>query len=445
MCFFVVLLTERKNTPPFVLMNTKKMEWIGGVAGGTLGYIAADLPGAYYGYEAGRAVVRNVTQNKSRMATTKRKRARSFNWSKKRVGAKRYKKSTRKSGRVKKYKRPKYRKGKSLGVKGPLSGPDSCRTAGTYIVQRRLRPWGKPFAKTLVYENFNHVVERLQNEHTWQTLTPIANRTHIGTLEDSMPQETWPSSMSVGSPSDRKFVMTRTDVMYDIKNATGQQVEAEIIWFHAARDSDTADQNGTPQKAMRRALTFNFGGNAVVTHYQRNNAPATFNMANDELYKMPLSAYAPYLKPNWKVAKTAKICLGPFEQQTINMKIIHNKMLTRLWTENSDHFAYLTVVPVIRVTSAIAPAELATTADCGQNYQPNWARLGIYEVRHTYGYRLQQSTPVTRVINPNQTLTSKDAPPVPLGTRSGDFPGRFPNNNGNVDLAQENPAVPVEG
>lgn len=306
---------------------------------------------------------------------------------------------------------------RKLKLRGPLGGADSCRTAGGTIVQRKIRPHGKPSGRTLMYRAYNYAWSSPAGVSTWHSVNSVAAKTELESFESTLPIDV----VQVGanpavSQEDRKFYLKYTNCMFDFRNACNQQVDIELFMWHPIRDIDFADANGTPFKAMQRGLVLTGGNDPVIA---RRNPGG--NIDNVTLYKLPLNAYGNYLKQNYKLAKYAKICLGPYEQQSVNIKVIHNKSMTRAFLQNSDFFKYLTVMPFVRISAPISPTE-----GPGTNPQPNWSKVFCYHVMNTFGYRLMSSVNQTRII----------APPGPVGVDPGIYPGAAPNNVGNVDLGE---------
>lgn len=246
-----------------------------------------------------------------RKRTTKPRRSRA-------TGKRRYNRRVRRAG------------GNNHGIYfgGLLAGSDSCRTAGSSIIQRRLIPHTKPYGKTLMVKQFNYTFGNPAGSSEWKEMDTIAVKNDIEQLEAELPFDTSLSADPAKQSIDRQFVLKKSDVMMEFKNATNAQVDVELYMWHPKRDIDHGDANGTPLKAMQRGLQLTGADDTTVARLGGGNIQL------QNLYKLPYSAYGNYLKQNYKLVKYAKICLGPYEQQNINLTVIHNKMLTRAYVQN---------------------------------------------------------------------------------------------------------------
>lgn len=240
----------------------------GGIAGGTLGYIAGNIPGAYHGYQIGKYL-----GTRSEMAPIPRKRKRSDTVTG--GGGKRARYSsnperpTRISRRRRGFRVRRYRKRSRGGAHVPRD--DAASTSVTYRGRKRNVKMFKGFKKLFGARTVNssmgtRVTALAQNQGVSDIRMFYNGVTHtngIGTsfdvremMKNLQYDEYNPVGINTKMWKTRKFFISKIKVVSRIRNSTTAPVNVILYDIVARRDTNTInDLAATPSAAWIEGMT----------------------------------------------------------------------------------------------------------------------------------------------------------------------------------------------
>lgn len=174
-------------------------------------------------------------------------------------------------------------------------------------------------------------------------LAGVADPGTMTTLENTLP--------FVGTSTDRNWFLKSAYWQSQILNASNSPIECTLIFYVAKQNIDSGDPQATPRSAWIQAEGDTNNG---AVNVQRSNY----------LYHQP---HGTTLSAFWRIAKTCKFSLGPFNTKRVNMFIEYNKLMNKLFTLGTTNGALrgISVFPMLIINGSPAFTDtgaLTTTA-----------------------------------------------------------------------------------